>query len=89
MSWLETVPVDWTRKGPSDLSDLLCTHYPRWEDAHALAQRAGMVPGTFPDHGSMKTTWHAAINALANQAKLHTLVVEASLEYGEFSALLE
>jgi hypothetical protein len=89
MHWLRQAPIDWTSQSPRKLQDEFVRHYPSWREGYALAERAGMVPGTFPDHGDARTTWQCAMNALANQAKLYQAVEEAACEFGAFKDYLE
>ncbi len=77
MTYLDDVPQDWTRPEYSALRDVLVHAYPRRADAAALAEAAGLVPGTFPERDDMRTTWTALIRVLGDQGRLAALVENA------------
>lgn len=77
VTYLDEVPQDWTRPEYSALRDVLVHAYPRRLEAAILADSVGLVPGTFPEHDNMRTTWTALIRVLGDQGRLTALVEKA------------
>lgn len=77
MSYLTTVPQDWTRPELSELRDLLVLAYRRPTVAEQIADEAGIAPGTFPQLHNMRAIWTELIRELGNQAILEKLVRRA------------
>jgi Trypsin-like peptidase domain/Effector-associated domain 1 len=82
MSFLDKVPQDWTRPELPELRDLFVLAFRTPTSAEELAEEAGLVPGTFPHHPSMRTTWTELIKVTGNQKKLSTLVRKAAADPG-------
>lgn len=74
MSYLDEHPLDFTRPETPQLRDLFVLAYRRPTSAEELADEAGIVPGTFPLHDNMRTTWTELIKTMALQGKLRRLV---------------
>jgi len=74
MSFLTAVPQDWTRPELRELRDLSVLAYRRSTAAEQLADAVGIVPGTFPLHDNMRTTWTELIKELGKQGKLEAVV---------------
>ena len=56
MDYLKS-PLDFTRPELPELRDIFAAAYEEKARAKILARNAGIVPGTFPDHDNMRTTW--------------------------------
>jgi len=82
MTFLDTVPQDWTRPELPELRDLFVLAFRTPTSAQELAEEAGLVPGTFPHHPTMRTTWTELIKVMGNQKKLSTLVRKAADDPG-------
>lgn len=80
MNFLDEHPLDWTRPELMQLRDLFVLAYKRETAAEELAEAAGIVPGTFPNHDNMRTTWRELIQTMADQGKLRTMVEKASAD---------
>jgi S1-C subfamily serine protease len=80
MSFLDDVPQVWARPFLPALRDLLVHAYPRPAAAEALADAAGLEPGTFPYRDNMRLTWTALIQELGNQRRLRRLVELAAAD---------
>ncbi|HQF17757.1 MAG TPA: trypsin-like peptidase domain-containing protein [Methanotrichaceae archaeon] len=70
-------PLDWTRPEVSQLRDVFVLAYRRRVTAEQLADSAGLVPGTFPEHDNMRATWTELVNVLALQGILSRTVEKA------------
>src|SRR5215212_3420862 len=80
MSYLTTVPQDWTRPELRELRDLFVLAYRRPSSAEQIADEAGIAPGTFPQLHNMRATWTELIRELGNQAILEKLVKRAAAD---------
>jgi hypothetical protein len=78
MSFLDNVPQDWTRPELPELRDLFVLAYRTPTAAEQIADEAGIVPGTFPHHPNMRTTWTELLKVMGNQKKLRDLVGKAA-----------
>jgi len=77
-TFLDVVPLDWTRPEVRELRDLFVLAYRRPTAAEQLADTAAIVPGTFPNHADMRTTWTELVKTMSDQAKLRPLVESAA-----------
>jgi S1-C subfamily serine protease len=75
---LDQHPLDFTRPEVPQLRDLFVLAYRRLPAAEELADKAGIVPGMFPLHDNMRTTWTELIKVMALQGKLRTMVEKAA-----------
>ncbi|MAT42194.1 MAG: hypothetical protein CL609_07620 [Anaerolineaceae bacterium] len=78
MSFIDEHPLDWPRPEVPQLRDLFVRAYKREINAEGIADLAGIVPGTFPYHDNMRTTWTELMNVMALQGKLRKMVEVAS-----------
>jgi Trypsin-like peptidase domain/Effector-associated domain 1 len=82
MSVLDKVPQDWTRPELPELRDLFVLAFRTPTSAQQIADEAGIVPGTFPHHPTMRTTWTELVRVMGNQKKLSALVMKAADDPG-------
>jgi hypothetical protein len=80
MNFLNEVPQDWTKPELTELRDLLVLAYRRPSAAEQLADRVGIVPGTFPHFDNMRTTWTELVKVLGDQGKLQVAVELAAAD---------
>jgi S1-C subfamily serine protease len=80
MSFLDDVPLDWTRDELGALRDLLVMAYRRQTAAEQLAEEVGLAPGTFPIQFNMRTTWTELLTELGNQNLLRAAVERAAAD---------
>lgn len=78
MSFLDDVPQDWSKPELRAVRDLLVLAYRRVDDAEQLANRSGIVPGTFPFAHNVRSLWTELISVMGNQGKLRRLVETAA-----------
>ena len=88
MSFLDQPTVSFTKREVRELWDLLVLAYDDPTVARQKAYAADMVPGTWPSHPQLRTTWHDAIQVLALQGKLRGLVERAAKD-PEVAAFLD
>lgn len=67
-------PLDWTKPELNQLRDLFVLAYRRPSEAEILAEKAGIVPGTFPLFSDMRITSTQLFRVMANQGKLHRMI---------------
>ena len=82
MNFLDKVPQNWTRPELPELRDLFVLAFRTPTSAQEIAEEAGIVPGTFPNHPTMRTTWTELVKVMGNQKKLSTLVKKAADDPG-------
>jgi len=78
MSFLDQPSVNWTLPEVTELRDLFVSAYLWRDSALDLANSASIVPGTFPLHDNMRTTWTKLMEVMAHQGKLRTMVEKAA-----------
>jgi hypothetical protein len=72
--------LDWRRPDLNELRDTLVLAFRRREAAEDLADRVGLVPGTFPEHDNIRLTWTELLDETASQGKLEQLLREAAAD---------
>lgn len=77
MSFLDEASQDWSRPELPTLRDLFVLAYRRLSAVEQLADEAGIVPGTFPIAGNLRSTWTQLIKVMGRQDRLRTLVEKA------------
>src|SRR6476661_7767149 len=66
MNFLDKVPQNWTRPELPELRDLFVLAFRTPTSAQEIAEEAGIVPGTFPNHPTMRTTWTELVKKAAD-----------------------
>jgi S1-C subfamily serine protease len=79
MSFLDG-PQDWTGPELPELRDLCLQAYRRRAAVEQLADSAGLLIGTFPEHDNMRLTWTELIQVLGDQCRLRALVERAAAD---------
>jgi S1-C subfamily serine protease len=77
-TFLDELPLDWTRPELRELRDLFVLAYRRPTAAEQLAESAAIVPGTFPFHPDMRSTWTELIKVMGDQGRLRPMVDAAA-----------
>lgn len=78
--FLSEPDIDWTRPEVNELRDTLVLAFRGHEAAEHLADRVGLVPGTFPEQDNIRATWTELLDETASQGKLEELVKLAAAD---------
>lgn len=78
--FLNEPQLDWRRPDVNELRDTLVLAYRGRDAAEQLADRVGLVPGTFPEQANMRATWTELLGETASQGKLEQLVQLAATD---------
>lgn len=82
MTFLDELPLDFTRPEVRELEDLLVIAYEERASAKRVAYEAGLPRGTFPDASNARLRWFALLEALARAGRVRAMVVAASRDPG-------
>src|SRR6266568_4343091 len=82
VTYLDDVPLDWSRPELPELRDLFVQAYRRETAAEQLSDEAGILVGTFPHRENMRLTWTELIQVMGDQKRLRSLVERAATDPG-------